>query len=429
MVWSKSRLRSFFLCLRDNLARLLTAGFVVTRRRLRQLLKSRRRRIAVFFALLIIVFVFHRTPNKSFHEIEPECTRIDMCGSIEQEIGGASLAFVEFDDQGDYFDQRQSFIALQLIRNAIKTSPLPVEVFVFVHGWQHNAHPRDAHVNQFRQFLRLKAENSEGRTIVGVFIGWPGETLRFPLNALTFWSRKAAAHRVASGAVQEFFATLRQVKADQKIALDKKLSERPVPEIYVIGHSFGGLIAFQANSQSFALQYGDDLIKNRSSGPSVAGFGDLVVLINPAIEATRFTSLHSLSSEYPNDPFYSPVMVVIGSESDWATRILFPLGVLIGTATTNQLRPNQWRDALTTIGNSESFLTHNASISESGDITVCERRHHFSQRKAPFWFVSASSGLVNGHGDLNGEKLLKLFSTLQRRIGEKTVGGLKSCKT
>ncbi|WFU26326.1 hypothetical protein QA649_08990 [Bradyrhizobium sp. CB1717] len=426
MIWSKSALRSF-LFLKSNIVRLLTSTLAFTHRSLRRLLRSRRRRITALFALLCIIFAFHRTPNRSFHEIGPKCGPDDICGSVEQEVGGPPLAFVEFDDQGAYFDQRQSFKALRLIRDTINASPLEVEVFVFVHGWQHNAHPKDAHVNQFRDFLRLEAEKSNGRRVVGVFIGWPGETLRFPLNVLTFWSRKAAAHRIASGAVQEFFATLRQVKADQQMALDTQLSEGPVPKMYVIGHSFGGLIVFQANSQSFALRYGADVIHNRLA-PSVAGFGDLVVLINPAIEATRFASLHSLWSEYPNDPFYSPVMVAVGSEADWATRILFPLGVLGGTVTTNQVRPDQWRNALTTIGNSESFLTHNASIAESGEITVCERAHHFSQRKAPFWFLSASSGLINGHGDLNGEKLLNLFTTLQRRIGEKRRGGLESCQ-
>jgi hypothetical protein len=73
----------------------------------------------------------------------------------------------------------------------------------------------------------------------------------------------------------------------------------------LIGHSFGGLIAFQANSQSFALRYGSGVLANRG-GPLVPGLGDLVVLINPAIEATRFTSLHSLWSEYPNDPSIPP---------------------------------------------------------------------------------------------------------------------------
>ena len=59
---------------------------------------------------------------------------------------------------------------------------------------------------------------------------------------------------------------------------------------YVIGHSFGGLITYQANSQSLALGYGSAVLAMREA-PDVRGLGDLVILINPAIEALRFGAL------------------------------------------------------------------------------------------------------------------------------------------
>lgn len=383
---------------------------------------------------VLLVFVFHRTPNESFHPVGDECivhftgriADLTRCASIEQ-LDEFSLAFVEFDDQGAYFDQAQAFAAFQLIRESLDSSYSGVQVFVFVHGWTHNAETSDPNVVQFRDFLNRMTRQYAPQKVVGVYVGWPGETLRFPLDVLTFWSRKAAAHRVASGAVQEFFATLQQVKNDQEIAVRQQLSLTPPPKIYVIGHSFGGLIVFQATSQSFALRYGGDVLLTRGA-PRVAGFGDLVILINPAIEATRFSSLHALSKEYPNDPFYSPVMVTVASQTDSATKILFPMGVLAGTLITHQLRSNEWRDSITTIGNAESFLTHNASLEPSGKVTVCERPHAFSQRKAPFWFLTASDTLVDGHSDLNGEKLFALFSTLQREIQSKRFGGLRSCR-
>jgi len=223
------------------------------------------------------------------------------------------------------------------------------------------------------------------------------------------------------------FASLQQIKLDQGRAdRTPSTASTVVPKIYVIGHSFGGLIAFQANSQSFALRYGEAAFANRI-GPSAPGLGDLVVLINPAIEATRFTSLHSLSSEYPNDPFYSPVMVTVASRTDWVTRFLFPLGVISGTLITNQLRPGQWSDAVQTVGNAKSYLTHNAFVDARGNVVVCERPQDLSLRKAPFWFISADSALIDGHNDLNAEKLLALFDSIQRDVGAKTLGGLPSC--
>jgi hypothetical protein len=106
---------------------------------------------------------------------------------------------------------------------------------------------------------------------------------------------------------------------------------------------------------------------------------------------------------------------------------MFPLGVLIGTLMTNQVRSGQWDDAFMTVGNAKSYLTHDTFIDKSGEVVVCERPHDPSLRKAPFWFLAADSELIDGHGDLNGDKLLALFSTLQRHVQAKTVGGLRSC--
>lgn len=397
-------------------------------------------------AIFIVTFLFHREPNESFHPLGSACESADFdnsreagqspfpsqCSSIEQH-GNASLAFVEFDDQGTYFDQRQSFAALRLIREALLPPNSAAEVFVFVHGWQHNANSQDEHVDQFKKFLISRAhqcgalEKCQTRKTIGIYLGWPGKTLRFPLNGLTFWSRKAAAHRVASGSIQEFFATLQQLKADSQSSRLPDAINGDGYKTYVIGHSFGGLIAFQANSQSLAIRYGGAVLDRRGS-PEVTKVGDLVILINPAIEALRFSTLHSLWSEYPNDPFYSPAMVVVGSRSDWATKLLFPIGVAIGTVATNQIRSGQWSDALTTIGNAKSYLTHNAFLDRQGNVEVCERPHNLSLRKAPFWFVSANSNLIDGHGDLNAEHLLKMFATIDGHVQAKTLGGLPSCK-
>lgn len=407
-----------------------------------------RRKVAILTLVIaaIIVLTFHREPNRSFYPLNDDCENWnlsidsgaksppfpDRCASIKR-IESAQLAFVEFDDQGDYFDQRQSFAALRLIRQAVEEPNSAVEVFVFVHGWQHNAGPEDEHVRQFAHFLSTRGTQCPeqgtcpSRKTIGIYIGWPGKTLRFPLNAMTFWSRKSAAHRVASGSVQEFFATLAQLKSDHETrAANTKLQSSSL-RTYIIGHSFGGLIAFQANSQSLAVRYGSAVLDSRGQ-PEVTRVGDLLILINPAIEALRFTALNSLWSEYSNDPFYSPAMVVVSSRTDYATKFLFPLGVAVGTLFTNQIREGQWSDALTTVGNAASYLTHNSYIDSSGHVEVCERRHPFSFRKAPFWFVSANPNLIDGHGDLNGDKLLKMFASISTLVEQRIVGGLPRCE-
>lgn len=397
----------------------------------------------LILALMIVAIIFHREPNISFHPPGTYCERFDVapkepakpfpteCSSIES-VGRASIAFVEFDDQGAYFDQRQSFAALRLIREALQNNGAAVEVFVFVHGWQHNANPDDDHVKQFKKFLAARAEcpaqgGCPNKKTVGIYLGWPGQTLRPPLSLLTFWSRKAAAHRVASGSIQEFFATLQQVKSDFEGAVSPQKAQTAEMKTYVIGHSFGGLITYQANSQSLALGYGSAVLASREA-PALRGLGNLVILINPAIEALRFDALNSLYSEYPNDPFYSPVMVVVSSRSDLATKFAFPAGVAAGTLFTNQLRRGQWAGALTTVGNSPDYLTHNAYLKEAGKVEICESRKQTASRKAPYWFISANPNLIDGHGDLNAEKLLAMFAVINENVSAEIVGGLRTCK-
>ncbi len=61
--------------------------------------------------------------------------------------------------------------------------------------------------------------------------------------------------------------------------------------LVVVGHSMGRAIVYSAFSQIFI----DRLI---SSAPTINGFGDLVVLANPAMEAIQFSSLHEMVKEH-----------------------------------------------------------------------------------------------------------------------------------
>ncbi|MDU9006880.1 hypothetical protein [Sedimentitalea todarodis] len=378
---------------------------------------------SIIFLLLVAVFAFHRTPNVAHRAIPDDCLMlkpIEDCGTLE-EVGSATLAYVEFDDQGSYYDQRQALVAYEKIRRVLEESEGNTELFVFVHGWQNNASQGNSNVSAFKSFLAARSKENTERQTIGVYVGWPGETLKFPLSLLTFWSRQAAADRVAEGSVQEFFATIKQIQADRlaEFGADEKF------RIFTIGHSFGGLIAFQANSSAYAVKYGANHPYNRYN-PVVDGLGDVLVLINPAIEAERFSVLHSLSTEYPKYPFYSPNLVAVGSETDWATKIMFPMGVVPTAIFSSQLRGDQWIDAFTTVTNSKSYLTHYASVREEG-VYVCEQDHGPSQRSVPFWFVEADRNLIDGHSDLDGEKLLWLFRSIQLHIREKKYGGLERC--
>jgi hypothetical protein len=93
-------------------------------------------------------------------------------------------------------------------------------------------------------------------------------------------------------------------------------------------------------------------------------------------------------------------MVVVASRSDLATKFAFPVGVATGILFTNQIRTGQLFDALTTVGNARSYLTHNAYVKPDGEVVICGARPPLSMRKAPYWFISANPNLIDGHGDL-----------------------------
>ncbi len=123
----------------------------------------------------------------------------------------------------------------------------------------------------------------------------------------------------------------------------------------------------------------------------VLGYGDLVVLVNPAIEAMRYEPLRLLVDErYWHDPDRGryaprqpPVFVQVTSvgatafQGDWATGVAFP----IGRALNSLLEPK--RDdaasgeseldlALTAMGHHEAFWTHELTVAAGRTALVAD---------------------------------------------------------
>ena len=101
--------------------------------------------------------------------------------------------------------------------------------------------------------------------------------------------------------------------------------------LVIVGHSFGGAIVHASLVQILENRF------VRTMGPvdvqsDVEGFGNLVVLINPAFEALQFASLSDMSTER-GTYFKSqlPVMALLTSEADKALRNSFPIGRHLST--------------------------------------------------------------------------------------------------
>src|SRR5689334_1592527 len=220
------------------------------------------------------------------------------------------LGIVEFDDQGWYRDRRQQEILFHELEQIGKEQDMII--ITFVHGWKHNAGYCDSNMCCFRDMLKQvasleekysQAYNRPKRRVVGVYVGWRGlsnKGLDLWENA-SFYTRKETATRVALGSTRELMTRLRDFQArvnktpessgkSAQAAADGK-NTRGQTRLITVGHSFGGLIVYSAIAQSLVVNAIDD---EADQGKNlVTGFGDLVVLVNPAIEASRYEPVYS----------------------------------------------------------------------------------------------------------------------------------------
>lgn len=250
--------------------------------------------------------------------------------SIEQEPS-YTLAFIEFDDQGEMWDRSQLSRALDVIERADQYEDGCV-VVTYIHGWQHNASQKDeekGNVGEFKTFLtsiarRLKArEGLDKRPLVGVYLGWRGKSGTIPgLNMLTFYDRAGAARRIAGTSSTEAIYRI--------LSTAKKRSDS---RTLLLGHSFGGQILERAVTQTMV---GTLLEPGKSE--EVILPADLVVLINPAAKSLQAKQLvemldHSRIGLYRTDRegnrYRVPLMVSITSSADLATRWAFPAGTWV----------------------------------------------------------------------------------------------------
>ena len=351
------------------------------------------------------------------------------CGQQATEHGPHhTLHYVEFDDQGWAYDdtaalrgrsQTDSAVAQILARMADPQDC--VRLFVYVHGWRHNARADDGDVREFRSFLAEVGQRSavtarEARTAtaarndgagvdpcddpavagiaaarrgqsaartpparvhtVGLYVGWRGGSLVDvpPWVHLSFWDRKHAAERVAQGSVRELLGRLSRLKASAAPA-----GARARLNTYVIGHSFGASVLFRALSQSLIDSFAEDLDTDCTAPAAVSRYLDMVVLVNPAIEAARLHPVYQAARKQQRRcpapgggpaaaPYQAPVLAVLTSEADWATRWAFPLGSHLGNLF-ERVEPDQadaqQRAMNHTMGWDARYRTHRLALAKT----------------------------------------------------------------
>lgn len=274
------------------------------------------------------------------------------------------IHFVEADDYGWFWEPQQAVSALDAVRSSAQTDTI---VVLFVAGWHHTARCCDSNLVGFKGVLAnlqtelRKGMYSEARKIIhpgatgdvrvmGIYVGWRGESLPGWLDYATFWGRKGAAMRVGESDLRAFMMDLRNIYEQRQQDTMHAAGDRRLLGLITIGHSFGSQIVLRATStfiEEELMQHNARPVYMRTpvvpgSGqpicsppvatcePVVHGFGDLVLLINPAFEAAAYQRLHALGMSFTYDAAQTPLMLTISADNDVPRKKLFPPGRILG---------------------------------------------------------------------------------------------------
>lgn len=291
------------------------------------------------------------------------------------------LAFVEFQEDGKPYALRDPCVTGDSVseRNCVDEGyglvrkgsdsqlgvlldrlrePGPQYVIVFIHGWRHDASIGDENVGDLRQyaahaarFVADRAATNPGSAaprVTAVYIGWRGartdenwltrkwgsfgSLIGTISAAVTLFDRKPVSEAIAPSVLAGLRAIEQTIGIADPLPLASDTPRPTASRMIVFGYSLGG------NLLATALQ--DDLIKkvtlHEPKKTMLPALGDLVVLINPASEATKWTAIQravwrrmatSASERRPIDDYSAshrffrvdqrPIAVSVTAARDW----------------------------------------------------------------------------------------------------------------
>jgi hypothetical protein len=332
---------------------------------------------ARLFSTIILVFLVGCTPNAPYRDLNVLSDLSNFGGYIgskpqQKSFYGRTyndpydLAFIEFDEKGDFWDREQLGYAYQQIEKISRISSKPPLLFIYIHGWQNNASDKTHDVANFRGLLSRLAHNpkiSENYQVFGVYLGWRGllvpggtdplsQALYFFPHNTSFWSRKNTATRVAGEPMSE--AIFAMVHAARK--------SNPKARTVLIGHSFGALVLEKTLAQALPAAF----YAQEDSGGGHAKLlppADMILLLNSASESIYAKELMDMfrRAHFSGDiSSRRPLILSVTSEGDVDTGNLFPIGTTLSNAfgTFREYQRNQKYDgAVTRVGQNKFFTT------------------------------------------------------------------------
>jgi len=284
-----------------------------------------------------------------------------------------SLAFIEFDDQGELWSPSQLDSALAHLEH-LNSGP-GVALVIFVHGWNNDAstreeQPEEGSIYQYRKFLTRLGDDIEHRfpgvdiPVMGIYLGWRGTVSTVPLiREASFYNRRGAAERIAgASATETIFRILTTMRAN------------PNSRSVLIGHSFGSMILERALAQAAVSAL------LASTEQELIFPADLVVLLNPAGSASQTKQMVDILArnrlktyrfDQSGNRYERPLLVSFTSETDKATSLFFPVGMSVKAM--NKKFRDYGQEFCSPIAKQQALYTHTAGHTpalHSHEVTV-----------------------------------------------------------
>jgi len=157
--------------------------------------------IRLALAIFALIAFAGCSSNPPYHAVETAGPSGHDCAAVYQNElhQNYDLFFTEFDDEGWEADLRETRAHTEIetlfdhLQSSAATEKL--DVVVYTNGWHGSSKSDNYYAVLFRAFLPRLAvlDNLETppRHVIGILVGWRGDSIEFPSNVLSVWDRNS----------------------------------------------------------------------------------------------------------------------------------------------------------------------------------------------------------------------------------------------